>query len=135
MYQAHLRCGRLRNWFWFFKVSDSAGLVRNPTGRCLVEAIDLFICSFASYQAFLRVRKFCLVFNKFRHMWCLWSIRLSTVRQVCTTSMSSGLLYGSQARSSRTEDMRKLVLFQNRGLRCIVQIGWECSYQHHLGYS
>ena len=75
-----------------------------------------------------RIAKARLAFVNLRHLWRRRDIRLSTKGRVYNAVVRAVLLYGCETWPLRSEDVRRLSVFDNRCLRSIARVWW----QHHV---
>ena len=72
-----------------------------------------------------RISKARAAFANLRHLWRQRGISLELKGRVYRATVRAVLLYGSETWSVRTEDIRRLQVFDNRCLRTIARVGWS----------
>lgn len=100
---------------------------------CVVECVDNFtylgscISSHgdASAEVSERIRKARLAFVNLRHLWKRRDVRLSTKGRVYAAAVRPVLLYATETWPLRSEDIRRLSVFDHRCLRSIARVRWE----------
>ncbi|CAH8492285.1 unnamed protein product [Dicrocoelium dendriticum] len=75
-----------------------------------------------------RIAKARLAFIKLRHLWRRRDVTLKLKGRVYNASVRAVLLYGCETWPIRSEDMKRLSVFDNRCLRRIARVWW----QHHV---
>ena len=76
----------------------------------------------------LRLAKAGLAFANLRHLWRRRDVSLATKGRVYNAVVRAVLLYGCETWAIRSEDVRRLSVFDNRCMRSIARVWW----QHHV---
>ncbi|KAK4468373.1 hypothetical protein MN116_000167 [Schistosoma mekongi] len=72
-----------------------------------------------------RIQKARLAFANLRHLWRRRDIRVSTKGRVYCVAVPAVLTYGCETWAMKTQDMRRLQIFDHRNLRNIARIPWN----------
>ncbi|VDO73797.1 unnamed protein product [Schistosoma margrebowiei] len=102
-------------------------------GSEVIERVDRFTylgslispCGLVCDEFSARIQKARLAFTNLRHLWLRRDIHLPTKGRVYCTAVCSVLVYGSETRSVRAENIRDLLVFDHRCLRNIARISWD----------
>lgn len=114
-------------------LQDWTGLIPDLTlGGIQLDVVDKFVylgsCispSGLSDEISLRISKSRAAFAELRHLWRRRDINLSLKGRVYHATVRAVLLYGCETWPTRTEDLRRLAVFDHRCLRSIAGVWWE----------
>ena len=98
-----------------------------------IEVVDKFIylgsCisagGLAGNEISLRIGKAKVTFSQLRHLWRRLDVSLSVKGRVYSAAVHPILLCGSETKTLRGDDVRKLSAFDHRCLRSIARVWWE----------
>jgi hypothetical protein len=79
-----------------------------------------------------RISKARIAFANLRHLWRQKGLSLGLKGRVYQATVRAVLLYGSETWPVRTEDLRRLQVFENRCLRTIAGVGWRQRIRNEL---